>query len=400
MPKAAHPLPSSTSALREANARRVLVALRVAQRTGSGLSQAQLARETDLAPATVSGIVRWLAGAGLLEVEQGSGRRGALVRIGRGAGLVGGVNIGHSHVAIALGDLSGRKLSYRRARLAADHPASEGLDAAVELLAQSLDELGESHDKVRRIGLGLPAPLAHGVVQSPGILPGWIGLDAAEVAARALGVPVDADNDANLAALAELRRGEGGRDGSLVFLKISSGLGAGIVLQGELQRGISGMAGELGHVTVDENGPFCRCGNRGCLEAYVSVPHVLESLADPLPGVPFTEVVAQARRGNPAAIRALEDVGQHLGRTLSIVVNVLEPGTIVVGGEMSLAGELVLAPLRATLRRHCLGPVAAETAVIATKLGEDASVIGALEMALDHLDLVEGLEPAAAVAAD
>ncbi len=393
MSLASHPQPGSPSALREANARRILGVLRAAQRRGgAGLSQAQLARRTDLAPATVSGIVRALAAAGLLDVAQGAGRRGALVRIGRGAGLVAGVNFGHTHLAAVVGDLAGEVLASRREKLAPDHVAEDGLRRARALLDECLAEVGGRREDVRQTGLGIPAPLCKGVVQSPGIFPGWIGLDAAAIATDLLGGPVTADNDANLAALAEFRRGDWDPGGSLVFLKVASGVGAGIILGGELHRGSSGMAGEIGHITVDEGGPYCRCGNRGCLEAYVSVTHVLSVLHATMPGSTFAEVLTQARQGHPAAVRAIEDVGHRLGYALSGVVNLLAPGAVVLGGEMSGAGELLLAPLRTTLRRHCLDAVASDTVVAVTPLGEEASVIGAVDVALDRADLLQGLE--------
>ena len=388
-----HTQPGSPMALREANARRILTALRTAQRRGgAGLSQAQLARRTDLAPATVSGIVRTLASAGVLDVAQGAGRRGALVRIGRRAGLVAGVNFGHTHLGVVVGDLAGEVLLQRREKLAPDHVAEDGLRRARVMLDECLESLGAGRDDVRHTGVGVPAPLCKGVVQSPGILPGWIGLDAAAVASELLGGSVTADNDANLAALAEFRRGSYEPDGSLVFLKVASGGGAGIILQGQIQRGASGMAGEIGHITVDETGPYCRCGNRGCLEAYVSVPHVLSVLHQTLPDASFADVLRQAREGHPAAVRALEDVGHRLGYALSGVVNLLAPGAVVLGGEMSAAGELLLAPLRTSLRRYCLAAVASDTVVAMTPLEEDASVIGALDVALDQADILQGLE--------
>jgi predicted NBD/HSP70 family sugar kinase len=306
---------------------------------------------------------------------------------------VAGIDFGHSHVAVAVADLSGLILTRRKAPLAPEETSDERLALASKLLDEALSHVTATRADLRRIGLGLPAPLAQGIVQSPGILPSWIGLDVAKAASDAFEVPVDAENDANLAAIAELRSKPDYPGQSLVFLKISSGLGSGIVLEGRLQRGVSGMAGELGHVSVDEAGPFCRCGNRGCLEAYVSVPHILGVLGDTLPGATFTEVIDQARSGNRAAARALEDAGQHLGRTLAMVVNLLDPGSIVIGGDLALAGELVLTPLRASLRRHCLAPVAKETQVVVATLGGDASLIGAVEVALDHLDVFDVLAP-------
>lgn len=395
--------PGSTSTLRAANQQRVLDLLRrgapvpaptdarhaiAGPRVNtSPLTQAELARLTGLAPATVSGIVRDLAAHGLVETEPGRGRRGTTVQISRAAGLIGGIDFGHSHVAVAVGDLTGRMLEERRIRLDAEHAWSEGLDRAAALLDELLAAVGGDRSQLRQLAMCVPAPIAQGVVRSSAILPGWVGVHAEQVATERFGITVHVENDANLGALAEHRVGVARGNTCSVFLKISSGVGAGIIINDELYRGSFGAAGEVGHLTLDEQGPMCRCGSRGCLEAYASVSAVAAMMATQLPNAGIDDIVAAAREGNVAAVRAFEDAGLHLGWGLASVVNLLNPGLVVVGGDLSRAGELLLEPARIGLRRHALDAVAS-TPVVASQLAERASLTGALLLAAERTELL------------
>lgn len=381
------PAPGSTASLRAANQRRVVALL---QRTpGRLLSQAEIARGTRLAPATVYNIVRDLVAAGMLEASTGGGRRGGAVRIARGAGLVSGIDFGHRHVQVAVGDLAGEILAVDRIAVDPDHSWDDGLHIAAQLLDRLLATLGTDRSRVVNVGLGLPAPLTDdGTVMSATILPGWVGIRASVEAARLLEVPVHVDNDANLGALAEHQRGAGRGHDNMVFVKVSSGLGAGLILNGELFRGAHGTAGELGHLTFDEQGPFCRCGSRGCLEAYASLDSASSALAGQVPGSGVDGMVEAARTGNVAALRMFEDVGLHLGWGLAMLTNLMDPSAIVVGGDMARAGEMLLHSVRVGLRRHALGRAATHTDVVVAELGDRASVIGALLLALHRTDLV------------
>lgn len=374
--------PGSTASLRSANQQRVVDVLR----SGERVTQADLARQTGLAPATVSSIVRDLAAAGLVTTEPGSGRRGTTVRLAPAAGVVAGVDFGHSHVAVAVGDLTGTLLAERRAPLDSGHPSHAGLDAAAGLLEAVLADAGIEFASLRSLGMGLPAPLTHGIVRSSAILPGWVGVNALDAARERFGLEVHAENDANLGALAEHRQGVARGHANSVFVKVSSGVGAGIVLEDRLFHGSGGTAGEIGHLTLDESGPVCRCGSRGCLEAYTSTVALQAMMHTQLPGAGVDEIVAAARDGNVSAVRALEDAGLHLGWALASVVNLLNPGLVVVGGDMARAGELLLESARIGLRRHALDAVAA-TPVEASELGERASLVGAVLLAAERTDL-------------
>jgi predicted NBD/HSP70 family sugar kinase len=388
-PPRADPSPGSTSSLRTANQHRVLDVLRAAWGPGDEgthegtFTQAELARATGLAPATVSNIVRELAASGLVETDPGSGRRGSSVRLARGAGMVAGIDFGHSHVAVAMGDLTGRVVAEDRRHLETAHQHAEALDLAWSML----DALTVEHGPVRHIGLGLPAPVINEVVRSSAIFPGWEGVNTRLAAEERFGVPVHVENDANLGALAEHRQGVAHGHDSSVFVKISSGVGAGIIIDNRLFHGAGGTAGEIGHLTLDEQGPLCRCGSRGCLEAYTSTGTVQAMLAGQLPDADLDEIVAAARAGNVSAQRALEDAGLHLGWGLANIVNLLNPAIVVVGGDMARAGELLLESARIGLRRHALDS-AALTPVVASEFGERASLVGAVLIAAERTELV------------
>lgn len=381
------PSPGSTSSLRTANQHRVLDVLRAGAQGDSAVedafTQAELARFTGLAPATVSNIVRELAASGLVTTDPGSGRRGSSVRLNSDAGIVAGVDFGHSHVAVAVGDLTGRLLAEERRCLETDHH----IDDALALASSMLDTMALPHGTVRHLGLGLPAPVTNDVVNSSAIFPGWEGINTRQVAEEQFRIPVHVENDANLGALAEHRQGVARGHESSVFVKISSGVGAGIIINNELFRGASGTAGEIGHLTLNDQGPLCRCGSRGCLEAYTSTGTLQSMMAGQLPDARLDDIIEAARNGNVSAQRAFEDAGLHLGWGLASIVNLLNPKVVVVGGDMARAGDLLLDSARIGLRRHALDSVAL-TPVLASELGERASLVGAVLLAAERVELV------------
>ena len=377
--------PGSATSLRVANLQRVLAVLLDAR--GAAVTQAELTRTTGLAAGTVSSIVRELAAAAVVDTVAGSGRRGTTVRLARGAGLVAGVDFGHSHVMVAVGDMAGQILAEARRPIDPGHDHDEGLDRAGELLDGLLEGLDAQHHEVRNIGLGLPAPISDEVVMSSAILPGWVGVNARRAAARRFGRAVQIDNDANLGALAEHRHGAGRGHADMVFVKVSSGVGAGLIIDNTLYRGSTGTSGEIGHLTLDDQGPLCRCGSRGCLEAYAASGTALSMMSEQMPDATIDDLVRSAHEGNVAALRVFEDAGLHLGWGLAALTNLMNPGIIVVGGDMARAGDLLLDSARIGLRRHVLAG-AATTPVVAAALGDRASVIGAMLLAIEATDLV------------
>jgi predicted NBD/HSP70 family sugar kinase len=371
--------------LRETNRQRVLDAM--LDYAGRPVTHAELARETSLAVGTISSIVRELADSGIVDTVAGAGRRGGTVRLGRGAGLVASVDFGHTHVAVALADMTGSVLAEARDTVETDQEHHLALARAAEMLDAQLLAQDADRALIRTIGLGLPVPLHHGKVMGSAIMPGWVGVNPREAAEQVFRLPVVVDNDANLGALAEHRLGAGRGYSDLVFVKISSGVGSGIILENRIFRGTDGIAGELGHLTLDDQGPLCRCGSRGCMEAYTATGTTLEMMTPHLPDATFDEVIAAAKAGNVAALRVFEDAGLHLGWGLAAVTNVLNPGAIIVGGDMARAGDLLLDSARVGLRRHVLAG-SDTTPIFATELGDRASLLGGVHLAIDGTNLL------------
>jgi predicted NBD/HSP70 family sugar kinase len=377
--------PGSTTSLRLANQRRVLAAL--LSHGAETLTQTDLTRETGLAAGTVSSIVRELAALDIVTTVPGSGRRGTTVRLGHGAGLAAGIDFGHRHLAVVIGDMAGEVVGETRERIDASLTHEVGLHRARQMLDGLLSERGATRSDVRTIGMGLPAPITDDVVLASAILPAWEGVNVRQAATAALDAVVHIENDANLGALAEHRRGLGRGHDNVVFVKVSGGVGAGLILSGAIFRGTDGTAGEIGHLTLDDQGPLCRCGSRGCLEAYASTGTTLAMMAEQLPDAGIDDIIAAAKAGNVSALRVFEDAGLHLGWGLAAVTNLINPGVILVGGDMSHAGDLMLDSARLGLRRHVLAGAAA-TPVLVASLGDRASAIGALQLAIEATDLL------------
>jgi predicted NBD/HSP70 family sugar kinase len=390
--------PGSPAGLRDANRRRVLEAVR----SDGAPTQAEIAATTGLAPATVSNIVRDLAGAGRVEAvdEVRAGRRVRAVRLVRRTGVVAGIDFGHRHVRVALADVadpagaSGHAAPPETTQVRADlpdaHDVADGLATASRLLDEVLHRAGTRRAALRGAVVGLPAPLdlVTGAVGASGVLPGWVGVPLAGRVAEHLGVPSWVDNDATLGTLAERRWGalRGVDDG--LFLKLSDGVGAGLVLGGRLYRGPDGTAGEIGHVAVHPGDRFaavCRCGHRGCLETVVSARTVITVL-EPLLGTPLTiaDVVARAHEGDAPARRVLADTGHHVGVAIAGLATVLTPRRIVVGGELAQAGALLLDPLHAALAAAAVPGTTRTAEVVTAALAEHAPVLGALALALER----------------
>ena len=351
---------------------------------GEAVTQADLTRTTGLAAGTVSSIVRELAAAAVVDTVAGSGRRGTTVRLARGAGLVAGVDFGHSHVVVAVGDMAGQILAEARRPIDPGHDHDEGLDRAGELLDGLLEGLGAGTDELRNIGLGLPAPISDEVVMSSAILPGWVGVNARSAAAERFGRDVQIDNDANLGALAEHRHGAGRGHADMVFVKVSSGVGAGLIIDNTLFRGSAGTAGR-------DRPPDPRRAGPALPVRQPWLPRGLRRRRHRA----VDDVRADARRDGrrPGRRRPARATSRRCGCSRTpgctsagdwpMLANLMNPELIVVGGDMARAGDLLLDSARIGLRRHVLAG-AATTPVVTAELGDRASVIGAMLLAIER----------------
>jgi glucokinase-like ROK family protein len=397
----------SLRSLRELNRGRVIDALR-----GRGTaSRAEIARATGLSRSTVSSIVSDLIEAGLLAEQaeatgvahgEAGGRPPVLLSLNPSAGLAVGVDFGHSHLRVAVSDLSHEVLAESWRELDVDHSAEEGLNAAAELVDEVLQEAKVDRKGVIGVGMGLPGPInrSTGAVGSSSILPGWVGVNAALEMERRLRLPVQVENDANLGALAEFVWGSGRGHSDVIYIKLSSGVGAGLLFAGRLHHGAGGTAGEIGHIPAQNGTAICRCGSRGCLETVASARAIAEqvgvSRGEPVSPRRLLELIAD---GDPAASRLIGEAGRQIGVALAELCNLVNPNCVIIGGDLSAAGELITEPVLESIRRYAIASAADEVTVVAGVLGERAELLGALALVLHATEGVVGAGPPAQVAA-
>ena len=379
----------SLESLRERNRARVLDAMREL----GVASRAAIARHTGLSRSTVSSLVSELQAAGLVvdrrdgrePQEKTSGRPPLLIALDRSAGIAVGIDFGKRHLAVAAADLSHTILAESRREMPEGYDSRSGLDDATVLVDEVLDSAGVDRGSVIGVGMGLPGPinLETGTVGSSAILPGWVGMQVAEQMSERLGLPVLVDNDANLGALSELHWGAGRGSSNLAYLKVSTGIGAGLVIDGRLFRGAGGTAGEIGHTMIDETGPICRCGSRGCLETLAAGPAIVDVLRPSIgEDLGIEQVLAQATNGDTGCRRAIGDAGRYIGSALADLCNLVNPQRIVVGGSIGTVGDVLLDPMRETLRHRAIPSAGDDVEIVPSALGDRAELLGAVALVL------------------
>lgn len=376
--------------LRDRNRRLVVDVLR----QSGGASQAEVARLTGLSRSTVSTLVSELRASGFVtemttpaeppRTGAQGGRPPVQLVLDPSAGAAIGIDFGHSHVRVAVSDLAHRILHECERGLAVDGDPLGSLDTGARMARESLAAAGVAATSVIGVGMGVPGPVDHrtGKVGTTSILPGWLGIQPADQMRRRLELPVAVENDANLGALAETSWGAARGCTDVAYIKVSSGIGAGLVLGGRLHRGAHGTAGEIGHDVVDEAGPFCRCGNRGCLEAVAGGAAITEVLSrirhEP---VTLAQALELAADGDLAARRVLAQVGREIGVAISKLCNLVNPERVVIGGLLARGGDVLLDPMRESVRRLAVDS-AKEATIVPSVFGERAGVLGALALVL------------------
>ena len=349
-------------------------------------TRSQLCELTGLSRATVSALVGELAERGLLveesNAETGStGRPVGVLSLDRSNGLGLGIDIGVRHVAVAVGDLGRNVYAERWRQAPVGHASSSGLEAVVREVKAALREAGADLDHLVGAVVGLAAPVSvqGGRIAEPKLLPGWAEGRLAGHLADALGVPVKLENTATLGALGEYVWGRAAGIPDLVYVKLASRVGAGLVINGSLYRGADGLAGEFGHLTLDPNGPPCRCGGRGCLELYAGGSAILRELGRKDAGDGIELLIDDALAGDRAVIDAVTRAARYLGQGLASLAKLLNPQRIVIGGEFSQLADLITDPVGEELTRSCFTSAAS---IEVSSLGRRASLLGALALVL------------------
>jgi len=352
-------------------------------------TRAELAQLTGLARSTIAVRVEALMDSGLVaavgEAASSGGRPPSRFAFNPGARVVLAIDLGAMHAVVALTDLAGRVLVRRRTDLSIASGPHTVLDAVVAEAHDLLASQQLSTDDLAGVGIGLPGPVEHtsGRPANPPIMPGWHDFDVPAYIRESFDVTVLVDNDVNLMALGEQRMHWPSQE-NLLFIKVSTGIGAGIIGNGQLQRGALGTAGDLGHVRVGRGGDvICRCGNVGCLEALAGAPAIAAGLGLTAGG--SGDVVRLVEAGDAATIAALRQAGRDLGEVLATCVSLLNPSVIVLGGALSAAGDHVLAGAREVVYSRSLPLATARLTIARAASSDDAGVIGASMMVTQHV---------------
>jgi predicted NBD/HSP70 family sugar kinase len=364
-------------------------------RDADGATRADLSALTGLARSTIAQRLEQLRAQGLLrevgESDSTGGRPPMLLAFNEDAGVTLAADLGATHARLAVTNLGGTVL----AEEGDDMPISAGpervLDWVDDRFHALLREVGREDADVRGIGIGVPGPVEHatGRPRNPPIMPGWDGYPIPERFADRYRVPVLVDNDVNIMALGEhwtsWRQVE-----HLLFVKVATGIGCGVVVDGRIHRGAEGAAGDIGHIRVavgDEAERItCSCGNTGCLEAMAGGAAMAVRLRDEgLEAADSRAVVELARAGEPAAVRLVRDSGRLIGEVLAASVNLYNPSVIVIGGDVAQAHEQLLAGVREVVYQRSLPLATRHLRIVRSQLADRAGVIGAAVMVIEHV---------------
>jgi predicted NBD/HSP70 family sugar kinase len=350
------------------------------------ISRSELSRTIGLPRSTTTALVGELLRDGLIAESparsggagSGSGRPATRLSLRKPDGLVAAFDFGHRHIRVAVATGEGQILAEESRQLDVDREADVALESVGELLEVVLERAGVSRGDIRAAAAGIPAPLNSqtGRVGSPTILASWADLDPSEELRRRTGLPCTLGNDAAFGALGEMTYGAARELSDFIYVKASNGIGAALVLNGRLYRGSHGMAGEIGHTQIDPTGAWCRCGNRGCLEATVSIDVVRRQL-EPLGLDPAKPEDME----HPVATKVLAESGRTVGVVIANLCNTLNPEAVILGGELASTGAPFTDGVRDSVRHLAQPGPALDTTVMATSLHGRAELLGAVACA-------------------
>jgi predicted NBD/HSP70 family sugar kinase len=360
-----------------------------------------VAHRTGLSRTTVGSIVDELLADNLLvegktvEAAPTGGRRATLLHFNADAGYVIGIDLGRSHLTLLLTNLAGQVI----ARRSGPFDAALGPEICLQQVTARLMEFVAEHHigwhQIIGVGLGIPGPMdaASRMLVRPPRMPGWDRFDIRTVLERACKVPIYLDNDANMGARGERQYGAGRRVDNMAYVKVATGIGCGLIVNGDIYRGSGGAAGELGHVTIDDNGPICDCGNRGCLEAVAGADAITLAVTQAMraangahgaPGpLDVADVVQAALAGDKVAREAIERAGYHIGIALAGLVNIFNPSLILLDGSMARSGDLLMEPIRQGIARRSLAASSSTTRIELAQLGDNAIALGAVATVIE-----------------
>ena len=380
---------STPAALRAHN---LSLALNLIRERGS-ITRAELIKLTKLSAPTISALVNVLIDSDFVReagigVSSG-GRRPIVLEFNYDARFVIGIDMGATHITCLLVNLNGQIVARQMRRMDVIGQPQPSLETINSMIFQVTSQSGVNMEDILGIGLTIPAPLNddHNGTFLTYYMPAWKGIRPAEVINRSYSLPIYMENDANAAAIAEKWWGSGRGYDSLAYIKIGTGVGSGLVINNEIYRGYSGSAGEIGHTTIETNGRRCRCGNQGCMESYVGLPGILMDArtglsTDPrwkknLDHLSLADIILAAKEGNEFCIHLIQHAGKYLGIGMANMINLVNPGLLIIGGDLTEAGDILMDPVRSSLRERTIPFESHLEKITLGELGENAVALGA-----------------------
>jgi predicted NBD/HSP70 family sugar kinase len=361
-------------------------------RSSGPITRAELIDLTGLGRSTVSQRVEALLGANLIvpgaEAPSTGGRRPATLVFNQRAGLVLAADLGATHSRLAVSDLSAEPLAETTEAIEISRGPEPVLAWIEDGFRDLLDGIGRLPADVRAIGIGVPGPVEFdsGRPVNPPIMPGWDGYDIPRRLAQSYPLPILVDNDVNIMALGEHHTTWSSTD-DVVFIKVGTGIGCGIITEHQIYRGRDGAAGDIGHIRISgHDDVICECGNSGCLEIVAGGRALVREARElGLEVDTSADVVALVRAHNVDVVRLVRQAGRYLGEVLAGLVNALNPSVIIIGGDLARAHEQLFAGLREVVYQRSTPLATKHLQIVRSALDDRAGIIGASVLAIEHV---------------
>jgi predicted NBD/HSP70 family sugar kinase len=377
-------------------------ALDLVRFSGTGVARTELAEQMGLTRAAVSLIVNDLLDSKVVLETQSrsapSGRPPIVLEINPLRGLVGAIDMGATHISVSLADFTARIHQEVEQKYNIKEGPKACIARADQILRDMLSAQGLKMTALSAVGVGVPGPVITdaGIVVAPPIMPGWDRFPIRATMEEMWGFPVTLNNDAELGALGEWAYGAGRGEKNIAYIKVGSGVGAGLILNQQIYGGTTGAAGEIGHLTIDINGPLCACGNHGCLEAFAggyAIAKQGQELAAsgkrtllseiPIGNITALEVAEAARRGDLHAQEILTNAGTSIGIAIAGLINLFNPSVVIVGGGVAQVGDVITAPIRQAVRERAMRASEQSVRITTAMLGRRSQLIGATVQAIN-----------------
>ncbi|WP_057760747.1 ROK family transcriptional regulator [Cytobacillus praedii] len=361
-------------------------------RLSEPISRAQIAKETSLTPPTVSSIVKELIDQGLVREStlghSSGGRKPTMLHIHTSAFYVIGIDAGPEKVECILTDLTGKTIERNSRLLSKPITNEQFLSILKESIREILQISNMNRDKI--IGIGIAMHGAVDIETGTSLVAPILNLRNIPIKAaleEEFNLTIKVENDARAMALGESWFGGHGEVDSMVAVNIGRGVGAGVIMNGKLYHGAQGIAGELGHMTIDINGDVCECGNQGCLQTLVSGSSIAKRARKQVTKGELTakEIFEFAQNGNADCVHLLQETGEMIGIGLTNLIHLVNPSKIVLGGGVMKSEKFIMPALLETIQQRSLTTEAKKTKVTVTRLGDDVTLLGAVALLLDEL---------------